>query len=117
MNIHQSGDASRALTAAEVEAALHVALRDEGTLLPKTIDDIAELEATLDLSGVPTPDPRIFATKLRAATDCSNVVAFPAPKVVPAQDENLALAARNGSNPSDESWNSPQVPRQRGHST
>lgn len=102
MNTHQSGDASRALTAAEVEAALHVALRDEGILLPKTIEDIAELEATLDLSGVPTPDPRAFAAKLRAATIDTKVVAFPSPAVNPAKEENLALAARNGGTLSEE---------------
>ena len=102
MNTHQSGDASRALTAAEVEAALHVALRDEGILLPKTIEDIAELEATLDLSGVATPDPRAFAAKLRAATGDAEVVAFPKPKPTPAKDENLAMAARNGGTLSEE---------------
>lgn len=102
MNTHQSGDASRALTAAEVEAALHVALRDEGILLPKTIEDVAELEATLDLSGVPTPDPRAFAAKLRAATGDAKVVAFPKPKPAPAKDENLAMAARNGGALSEE---------------
>lgn len=102
MNTHQSGDASRALTAAEVEAALHVALRDEGILLPKTIEDIAELEATLDLTGVPTPDPRAFAAKLRAATSDAKVVAFPKPKAAPAKDENFAMAARNGGALSEE---------------
>ena len=102
MNTHQSGDASRALTAAEVEAALHVALRDEGILLPKTIEDIAELEATLDLSGVPTPDPRAFAAQLRASTADTKVVAFPSPKTAPATDENFALAARNGGTLSEE---------------
>jgi hypothetical protein len=102
MNTHQSGDASRDLTAAEVEAALHVALRDEGILLPKTIEDIAELEATLDLSGVPTPDPRAFSVKLRAATGDPKVVAFTTPKTGPAKNENLALAARNGSTLSEE---------------
>ena len=102
MNTHQSGDASRNLTAAEVEAALHVALHDEGILLPRTIEDIAELEATLDLSGVPTPDPRAFAAKFRATTADSNVVAFPYPKAAQPKEENLALAARNGSALSDE---------------
>lgn len=102
MSTHQSGDASRALTAAEVEAALHVALRDEGILLPKTIEDVAELEATLDLSGVPTPDPRAFAAKLRAATVDAKVVTFPAPNAEKSKQENLAMAARNGGTLSEE---------------
>jgi hypothetical protein len=103
MNTDQSGDASCALTAAEVEAALHAALRDEGILLPKTIDDVAELEATLDLSGVPTPDPQAFAAKLRATIADTKVVGFPSPKTAPAKEENLALAARNGGTLSEES--------------
>lgn len=102
MNTHQRGDAPRALTAAEVEAALHVALRDEGILLPKTIEDVAELEATMDLDGVPTPDPRAFVAKLRAAAGDGKVVSFPSSKAACAKEENLAMAARNGGSLSEE---------------
>lgn len=49
----------------DVEAILYSILCDKGILLPKTIEDVARLEATLDLSDVPTLDPKAFATKLR----------------------------------------------------
>lgn len=102
MNTHQSDDASRALSAAEVEAALHVALRDEGILLPKTPEDIAELEATLDLSGVPTPDLGSFAAKLRTENNDARVIRFSKAVEARVPDENLALAARNGTVLSEE---------------
>ena len=102
MNTHQRDDASGGLTAAEVEAALHASLRDEGILVPMSPEDIAELEATLDLSGIPTPDPRSFAAKLRAETGHAKVIGFPNTSAVRAQVENLALAARNGTALSEE---------------
>ncbi len=54
------------------------------------------------MSGVPTPDPRAFAAKLRAATGDAKVVAFPKQKSDSAKDEHLALAARNGGTLSEE---------------
>lgn len=96
MNTHQSGDASRDLTAAEVDTALHAALRDEGILLPKTIQDVAELEATLDMNGVPTPDPKAFSARLKAAKAGANLLPMPDSTSTTASEEDFAMAARNG---------------------
>jgi hypothetical protein len=62
-------DNPRRLTTQEVEAALYAALRDEGRLFPKTEEDVAALEESLDLTGVPTPDVNGFMAKLRESCE------------------------------------------------
>jgi hypothetical protein len=94
-------DNSKELSDAEVEAALNAALRAAGHLFPKTIEEVAKLEATLDMSGVPTPDTNKFKHLLREQnhdTDCKSIALVPGPARVVSQhvDENLAIAARNG---------------------
>ena len=79
-------------TTEEVEAALHAALRDEGRLLPKTDEEIAALEESLDLTAVPTPDVNGFLAKLRKQRE-SKVV--PLPEEGEAAIENLILSSKN----------------------
>ena len=55
------------LSDAEVEAALHAALRDEGYLFPESAEEVAWLKASLDTAGVPTPDSNKFKQLLRQA--------------------------------------------------
>ncbi|HEY5297273.1 MAG TPA: hypothetical protein VIK59_05065 [Verrucomicrobiae bacterium] len=87
---------NRELTTAEVEAALHAALRDEGHLFPQTDEDMANLEISLDLSGVPTPDTNKFR-KLLHEHEAENIIQFQANHVSsPVMEENFAMAARNG---------------------
>jgi hypothetical protein len=83
-------------TTEEVEAALHAALRDEGRLFPETDAEVAELEESLDLTGVPTPDANGFLARLRQRQQ-SKITEMPKQKQqVEAAVENLAMAARNG---------------------
>jgi len=51
---------------AEVEAALHAALRDAGLQFQRTEEDIAKLEARLDLTEIPGPDSNKFRQRLSA---------------------------------------------------
>lgn len=90
-------DKPRELTAEEVEAALHAALRDEGQLFPESDEDVAALEDSLDLSGVPTPDRNEFSQLLHEHVS-GKVIPLPdtAQAVSSAVEENLAMAARNG---------------------
>jgi hypothetical protein len=87
----------REITTVEVEAALHAALRDEGHLFPCTEEDVAELEASLDLKGVPTPDTNKFRQVL-AEKQQYKIVQFPQAHQAESAmaEENLAIAARNG---------------------
>lgn len=55
----------KGLSDAEFEAALHAALRDEGKLFPSNAEDIASLEASMDMNNVPTPDAQEFHRFLR----------------------------------------------------
>src|SRR5687768_2884564 len=96
-------DKPRELTTEEVEAALHAALRDEGQLFPQSDEDVAALEDSLDLSGVPTPDTNQFS-QLLCEHAAGKVVPVPGtpPAVSHAIEENLAIAARNGGEIPDE---------------
>ena len=90
------------LTTQEVEAALYAALRDEGRLFPQTEEDVAALEESLDLTGVPTPDVNGFMAKLRESSE-SEIVKLARTKNIPQTVlENLAMAARNGEKIPDE---------------
>ena len=80
-------------TDAEIEVAIHEALRSEGCSLPKTPAEVTQLKAALNLSHVPTPNSHKFRALLRKRVEGKIV---PLPNATRAVDENLALAARNG---------------------
>ena len=90
------------LSDAEFEAALHGALRDEGYLFPRSAEDVASLEASIDTTGVPTPDAQKFGQLLRQTEE--KVVELPNTAKVSSREveENLAMAARNGGEISEE---------------
>lgn len=95
MNKKPNREKPERLTTEEVEAALHAALRDEGRLFPTTDEEIAELEESLDLMAVPTPDANGFLAKLRKQR-ASKVVPMLTQEAVKTAKQNLAMAARNG---------------------
>ena len=101
MNNKPSRERPERLTTEEVEAALHAALRDEGRLFPKTDEDIAALEESLDLTTVPTPDAEGFLAKLREQRESKIKPMTSCKQGVEAASENLAMAARNGKSISD----------------
>ena len=89
------------LSDAEVEAALRAALRDEGHLFPESAEEVASLEASLDTTGVPTPDTNKFKQLLRQqpahSTNKKIMHLRGSGREVSAKvEENLAIAARNG---------------------
>lgn len=90
------------LSDAEFEAALHGALRDEGYLFPRSAEDVASLEASMDTTGVPTPDTQKFRQLLHQTEE--KVVELPNSAKVSSREieENLAMAARNGGEISEE---------------
>jgi hypothetical protein len=102
MNTQPNSEKPKNLTDAEFEAALHSALRSAGQLFPEGEEDIAFLEATLDMNGVPTPDTEKFRQLLRDATE--KIVKLPNTAKVTSSSiqENLAMAARNGGEISEE---------------
>lgn len=101
MNNKPDREKSERLTTEEVEAALHAALRDEGRLFTASDEDIAELEESLDLTAIPTPDVNGFMAKLRAQRQ-DKIIRLPRPEEAQAVSDNLAEAARNGKSISDE---------------
>jgi len=114
------------LSDAEFEAALHAALRDEGSLFPRNAEDVASLKASMDMNDVPTPDTQKFRQLLRQVAkndgvptnDPQNIRQLfrrTAEKIVNIFDtdwsgssevdanlEKLAMAARNGGEITDE---------------
>jgi hypothetical protein len=89
----------KGISDAEFEAILHAALRDEGCLFPCNAEEIALLKASMDMSGIPTPDTQKFQQLLHQIVE--KVVKLPSTTKVSSceVDENiekLAMAARNG---------------------
>lgn len=82
---------------ADTKRALHQVMQQDGLAFPETPEDIDRLEATLDESGVPTPDVNAFLKYLRGEASApaplaSNILPFASV----AHTEDLAMAARNG---------------------
>ena len=105
MKTHSNDDQPKELSDAQFEAALHAALRDEGCLFPTNAEEIASLEESMDLNGVPTPDTEKFRQMLRQKTE--KIVELPSTAKVSCDEvdqnlENLAMAARNGGEITDE---------------
>jgi len=102
MKTQPNREKAKELSDAEFEAALHSALRDEGHFFPQNEEDVAALKATVDMDGVPTPDTQRFGELLRESAD--RVVELPNTAKAASREveENLAMAARNGSQISDE---------------
>lgn len=88
---------SRPLPAEEVENALDATLRDQALLFPRTTDDVANIEAEVDIEDVPTPDSNRFRHFLRQRTS-GKIVRLQQMNPAVENDiaENLAMAARNG---------------------
>lgn len=81
----------------ELEAEVHAALRAKGHLFPETEEDVARLEASADLNGIPTPDANKFRTLLRNQTTTNVIPLSDSPLVTCHEIKNdLAMAARNG---------------------
>jgi len=97
MSEHTPKKPNRPLPAEEVETALDATLRDQALLFPRTTDDVANIEAEVDLEDVPTPDGNRFRQFLRKRTS-SKIVRLEMETPVLESDiaENLAMAARNG---------------------
>ena len=97
MKTQPNSERPKDLSDAEFEAALLSALRAAGNLFPESEEDIADLEARLDMNGVPTPDVEKFRELLRELP--VKIVRLPhAAKLISCEvQENLAMAARNGS--------------------
>lgn len=97
MKNHLNRDNSFSQADAEVDTAIHAALREECRLFPQTAEDVARLKAKLDTKGVPTPDTHAFRQFLRQRVE-GKVVQLP--ETVPAVQvdtaDELAMAARNG---------------------
>ncbi len=97
MSEHTPKKPNRALPAEEVEKALDSTLRDQALLFPRTTDDVANIEAEVDLEDVPTPNSNRFRQFLRKRTS-SKLVRLENKNPILENDigENLAMAARNG---------------------
>src|SRR5438067_532430 len=99
MKTHSNDEQPKELSDAEFEAALHAVLRDEGCLFPSSAEEVASLEESMDLGGVPTPDTEKFHRMLRQKPQ--NIVELPSTAKLSCNEvnqnlENLAMAARNG---------------------
>jgi len=89
----------KGISDAEFEAILHAALRDEGCLFPCNAEEVALLKASMDMSGIPTPDTEKFHQLLHQIVE--KVVKLPGTSKVSSSEvdeniEKLAMAARNG---------------------
>lgn len=102
MKTQPNSERPKDVSDAEFEAALHSALRAAGHLFPESEEDVASLEATMEMGGVPTPDTEKFRQLLRESTE--RIVTLPnTAKITSCEiQENLAMAARNGGKISDE---------------
>ena len=102
MKIKPNGERPKNVSDAEFEAALHSALQAAGHFFPETENDIASLEATMDMNGVPTPDSQKFRQLLRKSG--GKIVRLPNTAKITSSEiqENLAMAARNGGKISEE---------------
>jgi len=102
MKTQPNSERPKEVSDAEFEAALHSALRAAGHFFPESEKDIASLEATMKMDGVPTPDIERFRQLLRESTE--KIVRLPnTAKVTSCEiQENLAMAARNGGKISEE---------------
>jgi len=92
-----TGKQTHELTMADVEQLLHDVLKDEGLLLPRTPEDVANLQASLAGQNFPTPDSKEF----RRSLDKIEELKSPSKKLGQlassvAKKEELALAARSG---------------------
>jgi hypothetical protein len=97
MNGHTHNKHNRPVSEEEVEAALNATLRDQGLLFPRTTEDIANIEAEVDLAEVPTPDSDAFRNILRQHAEHKTVSMTGQPSAFAVEiAENLAMAARNG---------------------
>jgi hypothetical protein len=96
MKTQPESESPRKLSDAEFEAALYATLRDEGYLFPNGVDDVKALEASLDLSTVPTPDTHKFGQLLRQHEE--KVLDLPRSAWARSNevDQSLAAVARNG---------------------
>ena len=98
----------RKLSDSEVRFLAHQTLKDEGLLLPKSDDEIAQLEETL--SGYPAVEMRADDALIIARQQTPPQPATAAFPVVPVDDatraiaEDLALAARHGTKIPPEVW-------------
>jgi hypothetical protein len=102
MKNHLNRDNTISQTGAEVDTAIHAALREESRLFPQTAEDIARLKAKLDTKGVPTPDTHAFRQFLRQRVEGKVVQLLEIAQAVPMDTTGeLAMAARNGRKISD----------------
>jgi hypothetical protein len=103
MNEHTHNKQNRPVSAEEVDAALNATLRDQGLLFPRTVEDMINIEAEVDLADVPTPDSNAFRQFLRQRHDDKVIsMTSPASALGDEMAENLAMAARNGGEIPDE---------------
>jgi len=102
MKTQPNREKAKELSDAEFEAALHSALRDEGHFFPQSEEDVASLEANVDMDGVPTPDTRRFGELLRESVDRVVQLPYAAKSASTEVEQNLAMAARNGGEISEE---------------
>jgi hypothetical protein len=105
MKTHSNDDQPKELSDVQFEAALHAALRDEGCFFPTNAEEVASLEESMDMDGVPTPDMEKFRQMLRQKTE--KIVELPSTAKLTCSEvnqnlENLAMAARNGGEITDE---------------
>lgn len=96
MSEHTPKKPNRPLSGEEVETALDATLRDQALLFPRTTDDVANIEAEVDLENVPTPDSNKFRNFLRNRATKIVRLEKRTPGLESEIAENLAMAARNG---------------------